>query len=333
MNKKILVLIIILIVIGALVCSFFIIKNKNNNSNNNESNINIDENTNKGKDSLVINKSVVLYFSVTGNTKTVAESIKNNTGSDIIEIVPKVKYTDSDLDYGNEKTRATVEQKDTSSRPEIENNIDLSKYDTIFLGYPIWWGDAPKIILTLLDKYNLENKKLILFCTSGSSGIEESVKTIKKYNNKLNILNSSRFSEDANSKEVEFWIDSLNIKKEDKSITVSINDKDLPLVLEDNSAVDELLKKLESGNITIKAHDYANFEKVGNLGFSLPTNDSQMDVSSGDIVLYEGDKISLLYDTNNWSYTKIGKIKDISNKKLKKLLGKGDVNITFKLND
>jgi len=139
------------------------------------------------------NNSVVLYFSATGTTKTIAEKIARELNSDIIEIVPSEKYTKEDLDYNND-CRANREQNDSKARPEIKNTIDITEYDTIYLGYPIWWGTNPKIILTLLDTYDFTNKTIIPFCTSGSTGISESINDLRKYNNKLNIKEGKRFS-------------------------------------------------------------------------------------------------------------------------------------------
>ena len=147
------------------------------------------------------NKSVVLYFSATGTTKKVADKIATKSNSDIIEIIPKEEYKSEDLNY-NSDCRANREQRDSKARPQIKNKIDISKYDTIYLGYPIWWGTNPKIILTLLDTYDFSNKTIIPFCTSGSTGISESVNDLRSYNSKLNIKNGQRFSSSTSDEEI-----------------------------------------------------------------------------------------------------------------------------------
>ena len=139
------------------------------------------------------NKSAVIYFSATGTTKKIAEKIAAQSKSDIIEIIPKEKYTSEDLNY-NSDCRANKEQNDSEARPEIKNKIDITKYDIIYLGYPIWWGTNPKIILTLLDTYNFNDKTIIPFCTSGSTEINGSVEDLRNYNPKLNIKDGKRFS-------------------------------------------------------------------------------------------------------------------------------------------
>ena len=176
MKKKIITSLIILL-------SIFLItgceKNKESNKGSNEEKAN--------------NNSVVLYFSATGTTKKIAERIASESNSDIIEIIPKEEYKKEDLNYNND-CRANREQNDSKSRPEIKNTIDISKYDTIYLGYPIWWGTFPKIILTLLDTYDFTNKTIIPFCTSGSTEISGSVNDLKKYNNQLNVKDGKRFN-------------------------------------------------------------------------------------------------------------------------------------------
>lgn len=122
----------------------------------------------------------VIYFSCTGNTRTAAERMRDLTGADLMELVPEQPYTSQDLDYNDESCRANQEQKDPAARPRIAGQpLDLSQYGTIYLGYPIWQGTAPRIINTFLDSYDLTGKTIRPFCTSGSSGIETSVADIR----------------------------------------------------------------------------------------------------------------------------------------------------------
>ena len=114
-------------------------------------------------------------------------------------------------------------------------------------------------------------------------------------------------------------------------IKLKVNDAVFDVELENNSATQELMKTLKNGNVTINASDYGNFEKVGELGFSLPTNDENVNTAPGDIVLYQGNQISLFYDSHSWSYTKIGKIQNVDSNQLKNVLGSGDVKLTLSL--
>ncbi|WP_296845800.1 cyclophilin-like fold protein [uncultured Methanobrevibacter sp.] len=117
----------------------------------------------------------------------------------------------------------------------------------------------------------------------------------------------------------------------DDSVKVKINDNVFDVKLENNSATQEFIKELKKGNVTVNASEYGGFEKVGNLGFSLPTSDENIGTAPGDIVLYQGDKISLFYGSHSWSYTKLGKIDNVDSNKLKEVLGSGDVTLEFSL--
>ena len=229
MNNKIIIAIIcILVIVGGTICYFAFKGNDNINENNKitsnvqeensdtientdikDTNIQKQEDNTNVSDTSSNSKVSVIYFSATGNTKNVAQYIKNETNGDIIEIVPAEKYTSEDLSYNND-CRANKEQQDKNARPKIANNVDITSYDTIFLGYPIWWGDVPKIILTFIDNNNLNGKKVIPFCTSGSTGIEQSQNTLKEYNKNMNVLEGKRFSSSASQEEKSSWIKGLD---------------------------------------------------------------------------------------------------------------------------
>jgi len=115
---------------------------------------------------------LVAYFSATGTTKKVAQNLAQITKGDIYEIKPLTLYTSEDLDWTNPNSRTSLEMKDQASRPGIvQENLSLKDYDTIYLGFPIWWGTAPTIVRTFLEKQDFSNKKVIIFVTSGTSGI------------------------------------------------------------------------------------------------------------------------------------------------------------------
>ncbi len=152
------------------------------------------------------NKPAIVYFSATGNTRTVAEYIKEQTHGDIFEIVPKEIYTMDDLRYTSDDARATKEQNDKDARPEIANEIDLSDYDLVFLGYPIWFSDVPRIIQTFVETNALDGKDVIPFCTSGSSGIAGSLDTLHEYTD-VNWIGGKRL--EVSEGQVEVWMEGL----------------------------------------------------------------------------------------------------------------------------
>ena len=126
------------------------------------------------------NKTLVAYFSATGNTKKVAETIAEITGGKLFEIEPAQPYTEEDLDGWNESARGTRESKDRSTRPEVKNKVDdMAQYDTIYLGFPIWWYTCPTIINTFLEQYDLGGKTIIPFATSGGSEFGNAGKDLK----------------------------------------------------------------------------------------------------------------------------------------------------------
>lgn len=127
-----------------------------------------------------MSKKLVAYFSASGKTAKVADMLADAVGADIYEIRPEVPYTKADLNWMNKKSRSSVEMNDKAFRPAIaDKNAKIDQYDTIFLGFPIWWYVAPTIINTFLESYDFSGKKIILFATSGSSGFGKTVEELK----------------------------------------------------------------------------------------------------------------------------------------------------------
>ena len=127
-----------------------------------------------------MSKILVAYFSASGKTAKVAETLAKTAGADLYEIKPEIPYTKADLNWMNKNSRSSVEMNDKSSRPAIaDKNADISGYDTILLGFPIWWYVAPTIINTFLESYDFSGKKIVLFATSGGSGFGKTVDGLK----------------------------------------------------------------------------------------------------------------------------------------------------------
>ena len=126
-----------------------------------------------------MSKALVTYFSASGVTAGKAKTLADLTGADLYEIKPEVPYTSADLDWRNKQSRSSVEMQDKSSRPAIVKDADISDYDTIFIGFPVWWYTAPTIINTFIEAYNFSGKTIIPFATSGSSGVEKCVKDLQ----------------------------------------------------------------------------------------------------------------------------------------------------------
>lgn len=126
-------------------------------------------------------KKLVAYFSASGVTRKAAEELAAVAKADIYEIEPDIPYTREDLDWRNKKSRSSLEMQDETSRPALHRSIpDLSEYDTIYIGFPIWWGIAPRVINTFIENSDLHDKDVIVFATSGGSGLEYAVNDLKK---------------------------------------------------------------------------------------------------------------------------------------------------------
>ena len=126
-------------------------------------------------------KTLVAYFSASGVTKKLAQTLADAIGADLFAIEPKVPYTRADLNWMDKKSRSTVEMNDPACRPEIASRVDdMDSYDTIFLGFPIWWYREPSIIDTFLESYDFTGKKIILFATSGGSSFGKTAQGLKK---------------------------------------------------------------------------------------------------------------------------------------------------------
>lgn len=156
---------------------------------------------------------LVAYFSCTNNTEQVAEYIENYCESDIFEIEPAQPYTIEDLEYGNSSSRANLEDKDRKARPEIKNSVEnIEKYKVIFLGYPIWFGKAPKIIYTFLESYDFDDVVIIPFCTSASSSIGNSAKNLHSLAPHAMWKTGMRFQSYESQEIVESWLEEINIQ-------------------------------------------------------------------------------------------------------------------------
>ena len=143
-------------------------------------------------------KALVVYFSATGNTKAVAETLAELQGADIFEIVPEQPYTDEDLNYNDRTTRATAEQNDPNVRPAISGNItDFEQYEVVYVGFPIWWGDMPRILYTFFDAYDFSGKTIAPFCTSGGSGLSGTPGTIAELESGATVLDGLHVSDSA----------------------------------------------------------------------------------------------------------------------------------------
>ena len=161
------------------------------------------------EDSTVDSNTLVVYFSATGTTKGVAEQIAAVTGADTYEILAAQPYSEADLDWNDSNSRTTIEQNDKTVRPEIgSEQITFDGYSTIYIGYPIWWGEEPRIMDTFVESYEFTGKTVIPFCTSGGSGIGSSGDNLEANAGSGRWLEGERLSA---SSDIAGWINGLGL--------------------------------------------------------------------------------------------------------------------------
>lgn len=156
-------------------------------------------------------KNLVAYFSASGVTKGVAEKLAKAAGAELFEIVPEQPYTGEDLNWNNKQSRSSVEMNDRSCRPGISNTVsDMGQYDCIFLGFPVWWYREPSIIDTFLEAYDFSGKTIVPFCTSGGSGLGETVGNMRSLAKEAGVRDGKRFSSGVSEEELKTWVSGMS---------------------------------------------------------------------------------------------------------------------------
>ena len=150
---------------------------------------------------------LVTYFSASGVTKSIAEKIASENGYDIFEIVPQEIYTSEDLDWTNKQSRSTIEMNDKSFRPPIAGTTDVSVYDTVIIGFPVWWYTAPTIINTFIESVDLSGKTIKAFCTSGGSGIDKCVSDLANAYPELDFAKGLGLTGSESADKIRQWVD------------------------------------------------------------------------------------------------------------------------------
>lgn len=183
------------VLIVAVVGTIFLL-----NSNDNGGNVMAEVQTKNNK------KALVVYFSASGVTAKVADRLAKATGADLFEIKPAKLYTTADLDWTNKKSRSSVEMDDRNSRPAIANKVEnMSQYDVVFVGFPIWWYREPSIIDTFMESYDFSGKQVIPFATSGGSGMGDSGSIMQKLAPKAKVDSGKRFSSGVSEADLKSW--------------------------------------------------------------------------------------------------------------------------------
>ena len=294
------------------------------------------------------NKTLIVYYSYTNNTEQIVDDLKTMINADVIEVEPAYK----NLDYAANNYAIGTEQlnkiknnpNDESSYPAIDPVIvDMSKYNTVIIATPLWWSLMASNMQTLLFKYGDEmagkNIGLIVSShSSGISGVEADAKRLVpngKFYAKSLWINASKHSQ--RKALLEQWLKDVNyndnVNVDYNTMNLKVNNSTMKVKLSDNAATKALVERLKEGTITYNAYDYGGFEKVGALGFSLPSNDTYITTEPGDIMLYTSNQLCIFFDSNSWEYTPIGKIEGMTKQQLKDAFGTGEVSITLSLDN
>lgn len=255
-------------------------------------------------------QALVVYFSATGNTEALAETIAETAGADVTEIIPAEPYTSADLNYNNDSCRANQEL-NSDARPAIEPlDVDIAQYDVILLGYPIWWGQCPPAIRTFLAGNDLSGKTIMPFCTSGSSGIGGSLSKIRELAPDSTVTEGFRGTASTTSAQINEWLDGNGFVKAETSNTEGLSETKVRLswenneaviVLEDNATTQDFLSKLP---MTVTLEDYNNTEKISYLDEALVKDETAAgcDPVPGTVALYAPwGNLSIFY--KDWSYS------------------------------
>lgn len=158
-----------------------------------------------------MSKTLVAFFSASGTTKRVAEKLASASGSDLYEIRPAVPYTRADLNWQDKRSRSSLEMNDPSSRPELaDKDANIAAYDRIFLGFPIWWYTAPAIVRSFLESYDFTGKSIVLFATSGGSGLGKTAKELSSSCPGAKIVNGQLLNGNPSENALKQWAESLS---------------------------------------------------------------------------------------------------------------------------
>ena len=273
--------------------------------------------------------ALVVYFSTDDTLKAAAVIAADALDAELFELTPAEPYTAADLNYSDSASRATAEQRDPAARPAIAALPEgLEKYDTVLLGYPIWWGQAPKIMYTFIESVDLSGKTIVPFCTSGSSPAGSSAANLRAVAAfEADWLDAQRISNRSNGEDIWQWARALPVGRED-SMQLMIDGTAVTVTWETNDSV-TALKQLAADGLTLQLHRYGGFEQVGPIGRSLPRADVDTATAPGDIVLYSGDQLVVFFGSNSWAYTRLGHIDGLSGAELSALLDREGVEVTL----
>lgn len=288
-------------------------------------------------------KVLVVYYSYTGNSRQIVQSLTDQIDADVMEIEPAekgVQYEANNYALGMQLLNAINAAPDApDSYPAIDpvSITDLSGYDNIIIVTPLWWSQMAAIMQTYLFNYGpqMADKHVGLIVSSHSSDIPQVVLDAKRLVPDAVWMGDALWIKASNHANraalISNWIASLDFAQGqssmDDKLYITIDGVTQSATLVDNAATRELMTRLRVAPITVTLNSSGGFEIWGALGFALPTSNEQVDAQPGDMVLYNGSNICLFYGSNSWSYTRLGHIDDLNTSELRTFLKAGESNI------
>ena len=292
-----------------------------------------------------IGKTLVVYYSYTGNCREIVTTLRSQIQADVLEIQPAEKglrYEANNYALGTQLLNAIkANPNDASSYPAIDPvTTSLADYQNIIIVTPLWWSQMAAIMQTYLFQSAAEmaGKHVGLIVSSHSSGISGVVSDAKRllpdvtWMGDALWINASNHSKRASL--IENWLGTLNFAKAQTTMnkmSITIGGQTQSVTLEDNAATKALVEKLQQAPVTVPLDSSGDFEIWGALGFSLPTSNQQITAQPGDVILYSGSNICIFYGTNAWSYTRLGKIDGLTGSELRSFLKAGETGISVTL--
>ena len=316
-------------------------ENPGNNDDSDDDEPNVPSNPTPGGNG----RYLVLFASRSGNTERMANEIRTQLDCDILEVEPQTPY---DNDYNSMLSRAQEELAAIrqGNYPSVKTSVEsFEDYDMIFVGYPIWHGSMATPMQTFLHNHadKLSGKRIALFASSGSSGISTSVGEARALCSDAEFtetLHLTRNTLEQMESRIATWLEQLNVTDnnnegdmETNTLKLTVGGKTFTATLVENSSTKALKERLAQGSLSIQMSDYGDMEKVGSFGFSLPRNDQQTTTGPGDLILYQGNSLVIYYDTNSWSFTRLGKVDGVTTRAqmLELLGGEGNITVTLSI--
>ena len=290
-------------------------------------------------------KTLVVYYSYTGNCRDIVNILTNQINADVLEIQPAEKglrYEANGYALGTQLLNAIkANPNNASSYPAIDPvATSLTDYQNIIIVTPLWWSQMAAIMQTYLFNYGpqMAGKHVGLIVSSASSGISQVVADAKRLVPNATWMGDALWINNSNRSNaaslVQSWLKKMNFAENKTTmdkIYITINGQSQSVTLVENAATKALVEKLQQAPVTVTLNSSGGFEIWGALGFSLPTSDQQITAQPGDVILYNSSNICIFYGSNSWSYTRLGKIEGLSESELRSFLKAGESNISVTL--